>query len=348
MTLARYLGRLFVARFLTVLAGLAAVLQLVDLMDRSDEIVERGLGAAGMVRYALLRLPLVTAPAVPIAILAAAVLTFAALAWRGEIAAMRAAGVAVGRLVSWLLPAALAAALLGLVVADRLAPVADDAFAGWWAATDPAPGAGGRVWFRAGLDVVGARVAAGGHRLEDVELYRRDAAGRLVQVVWAPAAWWRDGGWWLAEAETRGTGGTAAAVVALRWPQGVPPANLRQLARREPVLSSATMRKILDGDWAGDRPPEVYRQRLARAGARPVMGPVMILLATPVARGLRRNGGVPAGMAVGLAAGLSYLLLDGILAALGEAGLLPPLLAAWLAHAVFASLGGAMLLHAEG
>lgn len=53
-------------------------------------------------------------------------------------------------------------------------------------------------------------------------------------------------------------------------------------------------------------------------------------------------------MALGLAAGLSYLLLDGILGVLGEAGTLPPLLAAWLSHATFACVGGAMLLYVEG
>ncbi|MEW5726695.1 MAG: LptF/LptG family permease, partial [Pseudomonadota bacterium] len=222
------------------------------------------------------------------------------------------------------------------------------AFARWWAATDPAPEPGGRVWFRAGMDVAGGRVGDLGRRLDEVEIYRRDASGGLTWVVRAPAALWRDGGWWLPEAELRVPGAPAVAFAAVRWPATVPPDNLMQLTRRQPVLSTAALRAILAGAWAGDQAPDVYRLRLIRSYAQPVMPLVMILLATPVAGGLRRSGGIPAGMAVGLAAGLSYLLLDGILAALGEAGLLPPLMAAWLAHAVFASLGGAMLLHAEG
>lgn len=348
MTFGLYLSRLFALRFLAVLLALAAILQLVDMMDRADEIAVRGLGLEGVVRFALLRLPLVIVPVVPIAALAAAVLTFATLAWRGEISAMRAAGLALGRLVSWLLPAGLAVSLLGFAVADRIAPTADSAFAEWWTATDPAPAAPERVWFRAGLDVAGGRVAELGRRLDGVELYHRDATGELAWVVTAPAALWRDGRWWLPEARMVVPGASTVGFAMVRWPVDLAPENLLQLTRREPALSTTTLLAILRGGWVGTEAPGVYRMRLVRAFAHPVMPLVMILLSTPVAGGLRRSGGIPAGMAVGLAAGLSYLLLDGILAALGEAGLMPPLLAAWAAHAVFASAGGAMLLYAEG
>ncbi|HSV28547.1 MAG TPA: LptF/LptG family permease, partial [Candidatus Omnitrophota bacterium] len=96
MTLGRYLRWLFMLRFVAALLALTALLQLVDLMDRSDEILDRGLGWPGMLRFAVLRLPLVVPSVIPIAALASAVLTLAGLAYSSEVAAMRASGLALG------------------------------------------------------------------------------------------------------------------------------------------------------------------------------------------------------------------------------------------------------------
>lgn len=329
MTIALYLWRLYAIRFLGVLLGLAGLLQLVDLMDRSDEILERGLGMAGMAHYALLRLPLGVPAIVPIASLAAAIMTFAGLAGCSEIVAMRASGMALGRLAFLLLPAALAAAAVQFVVADRIAPPADAAFARWWTRSEPR-----EVWFRHGLDVVGiGAVAPGGMALERLIIHRRGPDFLLTETTKAVSARWAGGHWELSDGAT--------------W-NGPVPANLAELTRFQPELPVSRLVDILAGRWVGAEAETAYRTRLWRAVFRP-WGPVlMLLLAVPSAGGTRRSGSLAAGMAVGLTAGLSYLVLDGILAALGEAGTLPPVLAAMVPHAVFACVGGTLLLYAEG
>jgi lipopolysaccharide export system permease protein len=152
----------------------------------------------------------------------------------------------------------------------------------------------------------------------------------------------------LRDGTARAADGHPTAFTERPWPASLDPANLLELTRRDPVLGTGQVRAILEERRVGRDPPGSYRFRLIRAYAQPLVPVVMLLLATPVAGGQRRSGGIAAGMAVGLATGLSYLVLDGILAALGETGTLPPLLAAWAAHAVFASIGGALLLRAEG
>lgn len=341
-----YLCRLYALRFLAVLLGLAGLLQLVDLMDRSDEILERGLGAAGMARYALLRLPLGVPAIVPIASLAAAVLTFAGLAGRSEIAAMRASGISLARLAVLLLPVALAAGAVQFVVADRVAPLTDAAFSRWWADTDPTPKAKG-AWFRFGMDVVGVEaIAPGGAELDRVTIHQRGPDGLLTGTIEAGTARWQDGRWLLAGGRVLPPA-NPATFTAAAW-NGPVPANMAELTRIQPELPVTRLWAILTGAWVGAEAETAYRTRLWRAAFRP-FGPVlMLLLALPAAGGTRRSGSLPAGMAMGLAAGLSYLVLDGILAALGEAGTLPPVLAAAVPHAVFACIGGTVLLYAEG
>lgn len=350
MTFARYLSRLFLLRLAATALALAGLLQLVELMDKADEILDRGLGAAGLARFAFYRLPLLLGPVQPIAVLIAALLTWGALARRGEIAALRAAGVSLLRLVGWLMPAGLAAAALAFVLADRVAPVADAAFARWWASTAPArTDAGDRLWFRDGMDVVGVdRVEADGALLLGVELIRRQADGTLAQWILSDRAEWRDGGWVLLAGTDRSSAGEQRPFERTEWRTRLVPANLVELARPMPVLSSGRIVAALRGSWTSREAPRTLETRLMRALAAPLAPLLMIVLATPVAGGTPRSGGIPGGMALGLAAGLSYLLLDGILGVLGESGTLPPLLAAWLAHAAFACVGGTMLLYAEG
>lgn len=346
MTFGRYLCRLFLLRLVPATLALAGLLQLVELMDRADEILARGLGAAGMARFALYRLPLLLGPVQPVAVLIAALMTWGALARRGEIAALRAAGVSVARLVAWLMPAGLAVAALAFLLSDRIAPAADAAFARWWGTT---AADAERVWFRDGLDVVGAdRIEAEGQRLLGVELVRRQPDGRLAQWIMAERAEWRDGAWTLLAGTERSATGQTRPFLRMEWPTGLVPANLEELARPAPVLSSGRLLAALRGHWASRESRKTLETRLMRAVAAPLAPLLMIVLATPVAGGTPRGGGIPAGMAVGLASGLSYLLLDGILGVLGESGTLPPLMAAWLPHVTFACIGGAMLLYVEG
>lgn len=343
--LARYLSRAYVARLLAVLLGLAGLLQLVELMERSDEILERGLGAVGVLTYATLRFPQLLAPVLPIASLAAAILTFSGLAGRGELEAMRASGVAVTRMVAWLLPAGLLVALAQFLVADQAAPLAERAFRQWWGTL----GEGQALWFRQGHLLVGVeRLQADGRLLFGVSLHERDGDGRLVAVTRAARAEAGPDGWRLDGVRRQPVTGPEIAEDHSLWPEGPDPSNLAELGRAEPVLSTARLAAVLEGRRVGDRPPEFYRVRLWDAFAAPAASLVMILLATPAAGALRRGGGIPAGMGVGLAAGLSYLVLDGILAALGEAGRLPAALAALTPPALFACVGGAMMLRAEG
>ena len=53
-------------------------------------------------------------------------------------------------------------------------------------------------------------------------------------------------------------------------------------------------------------------------------------------------------MILGLGAGLLYLVVDGLLTALGQTGVLPPALAAWGAPIAFACGAISVLLYMEG
>ena len=75
---------------------------------------------------------------------------------------------------------------------------------------------------------------------------------------------------------------------------------------------------------------------------------IMLLLASPVLvwSGGRRSPMAPLGVALGT--GLAFLMTDGFFTALGEAGDLPALIAAWTAPAIFAAGGAYALSFSDG
>ena len=88
--------------------------------------------------------------------------------------------------------------------------------------------------------------------------------------------------------------------------------------------------------------------RLQQSLAGPLSALVMLLLTLPVALGNFRNSEGAKLTTYGLAAGLLFMVVDGILVALGEGGMLSPFLAAWTAPLVAAALATTVLLRMEG
>lgn len=360
MTLRRYLTRLFGGRALATLLALAALLLLLDLLDRSTDVLARGGGVADIARYAALRLPTLVGHAVPLAVLVGAVLALGSLAARSEIAALRATGIGAWRLFGALLPACALAAATQLALLLGAAPRTERALADWWASrgavSADTPVAGSqRLWFRNGGEIVAVdAVSPDGARLEGVLVVRREAdAARIAARLEARRA--EHGGaagWTLREVSVvRPAQARAETVDGMAWPDGPSPGAMRDLARPTEAQSPDRLLAGARGEGAVARGAAYYRTRAHAAVAMLATPFVMLLLAMPAAFALPRgsgSGGAARPAAVGVALGLGFLAAAGLLGALGEASLLPPVLAAWTAPLLFAALGIALLQREEG
>ena len=96
-----------------------------------------------------------------------------------------------------------------------------------------------------------------------------------------------------------------------------------------------------------DKSPSQFETRLFRTLAAGVAPIIMLLLALPTALGYARSNRTGP-VIFGLGCGLLYLVADGLLTAMGQTGVLPPLVAAWGAPVGFAAGAISILLYAEG
>lgn len=353
MILGRFILKAVGARTLAALAILFALLEVLDLLDVTTDVLERGLGVAGIARYAMLRSPGLIVQAMPIAVLAGSVLAFAQLARESAIVAMRASGVSIYRIVFLAMPAALAIVAAHLFIGQVVAPRTDAALDRWWRATEPAAERAGPASrsFRVGPDIVSA-VADPDQptRLTEVRVYRRAADGSLVTRTTAQAASFIDGAWTLSQARVviaaEGPNGVRDAT-HLVWPTTLRPVDVQTVFGDAANVTTAQARRALR-EGAALRAPAFYQMQLQRSWAAPFASLVMLLLAAPVALVNNRDGRAPIVMALSLAAGLVFVVVDGLLAAAGEAGAAPILVAAWAGPLLFAAMAFTVLLRAEG
>ena len=353
MILARFILKAVGTRILVALAILFAVLQVLDLLDVTTDVLERGLGVAGVVRYALLRSPGLIIQAMPIAVLVGGVLAFAQMARESAIIAMRASGVSIYRIVALAMPAALAVVVAHLLIGQVLAPRANAALDHWWRATEPAAERGGPTTrsFRVGSDIVTATADLDHDtRLENVRIYHRAADGSLLTRTTAQTASFVGGAWTLTEARIVTVSGGEAGVrdiPGLAWKTTLKPVDIQTAFGDGADVSPNEARRDLR-EGAALRAPSFYQMQLQRLWSTPFASLVMLLLSAPVALVNFRGGRAPLVMGLSLGAGMLFMIVDGLLAATGEGGGMPILIAAWTAPLLFAALASTVLLREEG
>src|SRR5687768_7905462 len=137
VVLGNYLRRRVAGQIFGLLLALTALMQLLELLEVTTDVLDRGLGAGGIIRYAVLRMPAQLEIALPLAGLLGSMAAFYALARTREITAMRSAGVGLGRVMLYLLPVPLLFALLSVALAQKLVPMAEGSLKSWWDAAVP-------------------------------------------------------------------------------------------------------------------------------------------------------------------------------------------------------------------
>ena len=354
MTLDRYVFRMLLTRTVVAVVVLVCLAQVLELLDVTTSILERGQGLAGIGHYAMLRLPGDFQQVASLGVLVGSLFTFTQMARTSEMVVIRATGANIYRVLRMMLPVALGVALLDFVVAAEIAPRTQDALSHWMAVTAP-PSQAKPVkphWFRLGRDLVmiGAD-SEDGRTLHNLRIYRRDADRKLVQEVAAPLATAEPGGWRMHGAVTTDVKEDHSEVAAPRdedWKTPLTAGALKRLIQAGQDVAFSAAVSAVSGKGPADRSPAFYKTRLNRSFAEPLGAIVMLLLSAPAALSSLRSDQAVRLLLFGLSSGLLFLVADGLLTALGETSALPPVLAAWSAPVAFTALALTVLLSAEG
>lgn len=330
-TLAGYLTRLLVMRFLLLLFGMGAFLMGLDLMVNANSLLVQGDGIEPLLRYVLLRSPTIVSDLIKIATLLAGLLTFATLIRHGELTAIWGAGVSQFGLFLRLIPLAVVLGGLQFAVDDFAVPVGFDGLREWGLGDGPEDASltGGMTWIHVGSDIV--RVPAeniGEGRLNDFTIFERDASGGLLARLDVAEARYADGIWVLSDIDERSaTGGALSHSDRREWRTSLDPESLRNLSAHPRHLSFDQIRRFAGGDGQGTWAPYLYRTWLYEKLSTCLVPLLLLLLCAALAQQSQRSGRVELLFLGGIAIGFAFFIFNGIALAMGEVGLLPPLIA---------------------
>lgn len=341
--LASYLRRRVGMQTLALLFVLTALMQVLELMDVTTDILDRKLGAAGMLRYALLRTPSEIVLALPLASLLGAMTALYAMARTQEITAARCAGMSLMRLLLILLPVPILLAGLQLTLTQTLVPKSEAALKSWWDATAPPDDKPDPRWVRTSAGPVTFDGASSdGRQLRNLRVYLREGDELFSQRMTAQSAQWQgDGVWALQGVEDLRVAKekiTRTREPARQWRSNLRPDDVTGLDVVQPHLTGIMLADLIAGERAGSQPLSYYQTVLYRSFTAPLAAFIMLLLALPAAAAMTRHGGGGA-LLVSLGLGLGYLLIDGVASALGTSGRAPAALAALAAPLLFALIG---------
>jgi lipopolysaccharide export system permease protein len=338
-----YLRRRVSGQILGLLAALTGLMQLLELLDVTTDMLKRDLGAAGVLHYAVLRLPSEMVVALPLAALLGGMTAFYAMARSREITALRSSGVGLWRILLHLVPVPIVLALLQLGLSQGLVPVAEQHLKSWLDSTTPLEeSSADPQWVHTSNGtLMFERNSADGKTLLTVSLYQRDDTGLLKLRTRARRAEWTGDDWYLRGVRDLAVDGQKPAVGpenTRHWSSNLRPEDIVQLDASDPHLSGMALADVILGERVSTRPRVYYEAVLARSFTAPLAAFIMLLLALPSAIVSERRGG-GGRLLVALGLGLSFLLVDGILSSFGTSGRLPAWWAAATAPLLFAAIG---------
>ena len=354
-TLAVYMARMFLVRSFAVLGVLIIILQVLDLLGESDNILAyAGNGQAQILTYVSLRIPGLIQRFMPFCVLLGALITMMTLNQNSEVISMKAAGLSAHQVLAPLILTSLVIAIGSFAFNDRIVSRAS-ATLDRWQSVQYGPMPTGRegqanVWLRDGDDLIHADSVSGrgnATRLQGFTLYNRNG-GVLIEMINADQAVRVAQGWQISNVRrfdvARGTisrAPTAIVATAVR-PDQFTLSNIDGTGMSFGALSAA----ISDLDAAG-RPTGPLRAELWHKLSGPLSTILMPLLGAVAAFGLARSGKLFVRAVVGMALGFAYFVADNFGLAMGNLGAYPPLLAAWGPFMLFLLIGEAVLIRSE-
>ena len=353
----RYLNRALLGRFMLCGGVLVSLLEILALLEKTTPILNRNLGFKGILTFALLHLPALSVEIMPLAFMIGALFLLMQMTLSSEMSALRAAGLSTINLYKRFLPAVLIVGFTGAAMQYWLIPPCENALATWWNKTDPdaaKPDTPAKriLWFRAGPTLVRiGQYANGGAFLRDVTIYNRDPGGLLTGTEHAATLTYDGKDWHPTGAQdlTLTDNGAFVKITGGDNNFAIPatPSMIMTLSEDNAAVTPSQIRAILHKGAPASLPRATYRMALFSGIILPLQVAVMLLLALPVIyipprAGLRN----PLPVYV-LAAGMGFVILQGMISALGNAGTLGAPLAACAGPLLGALLGLTWVLRME-
>jgi lipopolysaccharide export system permease protein len=326
----------------------------VEFVERIDDFVQSQAQISTIMFYFLLRIPVVGVQVGPLAVLLSVALTVALLQRSREVIAFLTTGTSPWRIIHPFLVGALAMAGMSLLTEELILPGAHRALIGLQEDQRRSPPPGtliqqGEIWFRASeaAFVHIELLDPAAERLHGITIYRKDAAGELVEQVEAREAVWLAGRWTLVQGTISRFQGNLTTHVEdfarLEMPIGMEPEALRSLSTPPSQMSLSELQSYIRRLRDRGVDMTAYARDFQMKLATPLMALVMTVVGLAAMWGTHDTRKISLGFVCTLCGAAAYWSLVMAGTALSGTQQLPLLVGIWLPHFIVLGLSSFIL-----
>ena len=349
----KYLYKEFFKLLLLCLLAFISIYLMVHFFGKVDNFIEAEVPRDVIVRYLLYLLPYIAVQMLPPAVLIAVIIMFSLMKKNNEIMALKACGI---KVFDFMRPVFFLGFLLSIALflfSESVVPFSSSrANALWRIYVEKRSEAGifGRdhIWYKSRNAIYWiARFDPQKKVMYEPTFYFFDRAFRLLKridgrvAVWNGNAWEVRNGITLTAGKNGGYALTRFKELYLKIPEK--PETFAKEERQPEEMGYWLLKRFAEKIQEEGYDASRYFVELNIKLSFPFIVFVMVLLGAPIAI-LQKRGGTPVAIAMGVVACFLYLVVLGVSRSLGFAGILPPVLSAWLANGIFFFLGSFLIL----
>jgi lipopolysaccharide export system permease protein len=349
----KIVSRYMLTAFLRILGltvmGLVMVYLVVDFLEKIDNFMAAGVPLIRAFYFFLMMIPGVIFNITPVAVLIAILISVGIMARRSEIVAFKAVGISLYRLSLPIFLASLLVSVLLFVLSDQIIPHTAGEVNHIWnveveKSREASPDFQKDVWFKGDRMVlhidfynIKEKIMEGVSlfRFGDNFILRARVEAREVRLV--------DGRWEAVdgmEKEYHETGDITLRNIEREW-LDLPhiPEKFGLSERLSDEMNIRELKQWIQVMDKGGYDPLRYLVDLQLKFSFPFICTIMAVIGLPIAFWKEKGGGIALGIGIGISLSFVYLVILGLSRALGYAGLLPPVVAAWMPNILFIFLG---------
>jgi lipopolysaccharide export system permease protein len=354
-TLFAYFFRRYVATFVQYFVGVCLIAYLVDFTELSRfKSTLPGYTIGSGLLVSALHVPLIAQTAIPFVILFAAIATLMALNRRYELVVARSAGVSAWQ---FLAPLCVASFLIGIIAVTIFNPVGAHALS--WAQELEASFAeeessfDSRVpWLRQrdedGVTIIGAKsTAKHGLQLSEATFIKIGLNGDILERIDARQANLEAGRWIVDDATVRRGDGAPEKIDRLEIKSNLRPEFVEEKLARPETIPFFDLPEKMRAAWSFGLNANGFGMQFHSLIAVPMLLVAMTLIAATVSMRFARMGQSATMILGGVLAGFLLYVMSVLVKAFGTAGIVPPIVAAWIPVVVAMFFGVTFLLYRE-
>jgi lipopolysaccharide export system permease protein len=355
-TISRYMMREFLKIFALTLLVFVFIYLTIDFFGRVDDFIEAGVSAKTALFYLLCKTPYVMVQMLPPATMIGVVVLLCLMKRHNEIIALKGCGLNVLSLIRPLMVTSFLLAAALFLVSEVVVPLASSRGNELWRIDVRKRGsehayAGKHIWYKGANAIYWIELFDGKNQVMIApSFYFFDGFFKLVKKVDAKTAAWNQHHWELKDGivqELKGDGNYDLARferLVLDIPE--PPEAFKKKEKRPEEMSYWHLKQFAERVRTEGYDATEYLVNVHLKIAFPFIVVIMVLMGTPVALASLK-GGTPVAVSLGVALCFAYLVVLGLCRSAGFAGILPPLLSAWLANGLFFFLGIHLMMGVE-